>query len=189
MIATMMLVVLVVYLSFVIAVSKWVYKKPEKVSSKWLASIGTAVFLLFVPMADNIVGEVYLKYLCATQGGIHVYQTVELGPEYFGEDGMPLFYDRNKYIDEMQVSNSYTGKSVYEEGYSSVFNIDKSQDVILDMETGEMIGSITYFLHFGGWLVNSTGLHVSGTRCPSDELPSKYIIKLTKKIFLTMEMD
>jgi len=91
MIAIMIMIVLVVYLSFVIAVSKSVYKKPEKVLTKWLASIGTAVFLLFVPMADNIVGEVYLKYLCATQGGIHVYQTVELRPEYFSEDGLSLF--------------------------------------------------------------------------------------------------
>ncbi len=188
MIAIMIMVVLVIYLSFVFTVSKWVYKKPEKVSSKWLASIGTAVFLLVVPMADNIVGEVYLRYLCATQGGIHVYQTVELGPEYFGEDGVPLFYDKKKLIEEMSLNGRYAGR-IKGSNSSRFLNIEKRSRELFDEETGQVLGTIVHFIHFGGKLVNSTGLHVSGTSCPSDELVSNYIITLSKKIFIQKKIN
>lgn len=183
MIAIMTLVVLVVYLSFVIAVSKWVYKKPETVSSKWLASIGTAICLLFVPMADNIVGEVYLKYLCATQGGIHVYQTVELGPEYFKGDGTPIFYDRNKGLHEMSMRGKYVGRSE-SEVVSKILNVRVVSKKIENIEDNTVLGESIYFVHFGGKLVNSTGLHVSGTSCPSSNARKNHIKKLSKLVFL-----
>ncbi len=183
MIAIMTLVVLVVYLSFVIAVSKWVYKKPDTVSSKWLASIGTAMFLLFVPMADNIVGEVYFRYLCATQSGIHVYQTVELGPKYFKGDGTPIFYDRNKGLYEMSMGGRYFGSSEAET-ISKTLNVKIIIDRIVDAENNSTLGSIIYFAHFGGWLVNSTGLHVNGSMCPSDYIKINYVKNLSELIFV-----
>ncbi len=183
MIAIMIMVVLIIYLLFVIAVSIWVYGKPEKVLTKWLASICIAMFLLFAPIADDITGEVYFKYLCATQGGIKVYQTVELGSEYFSKDGVPLFFDGKKPLKRMNIAERYFGRTKYIEGYAKYFNIDKELDEIFS-EDNKSLGSVTYFLNFGGWLVNSTGLHVSGARCPSDDLPSNYIIALSKKVFI-----
>lgn len=183
MIAIMIMVVLIVYLSFVIAVSKSVYKKPEKASIKWLASIGAAVFLLFVPMADNIVGEVYLKYLCATQGGIHVYETVDLGGEYFKDDGAPVFYDRNKGLHEMSMDGRYEGRSE-SEIISKMLNVEVRKEKIVNIEDDKTLGEIIYFLHFGGKLVNSTGLHVSGTRCPPSTMEVNYVKKLSKLVFV-----
>jgi len=188
MIAIMIMAVLIVYLSFVIAVSKSVYKKPEKVFTKWLASIGTAVFLLFAPVADSIVGEVYLKYLCATQGGIHVYETVELGAEYFKDDGVPVFYDRNKGLHEMSMGGRYFGSSEAET-ISKALNVEMIIDRIVDAENNSTLGSIIYFAHFGGWLINSTGLHVNGSMCPSDYIKVNYVKNLSELVFVKQEIN
>ncbi len=168
MIAIMIMVVLVIYLSFVFTVSKWVYKKPEKVSSKWLASIGTAVFLLFVPMADNIVGEVYFKYLCATQGGIKVYQTVKLSNEYWNKYGTPIFIDSKGNIDtNILMDFNFTREN--DSDFITIFRIKKELYQVGYKESGSVLGERVIFFYYGGWLVNSTGMHVMGSHCPSNK--------------------
>ena len=181
MISIMVLVVLVVYLSFVIAVSLWVHTKPEKISSKWLASIGIAIFLLFIPVVDDIVGEVYFKYLCATQGGFKVYQTVELGSEYFDKNGIPYFYDRKKTLGKMSMGNRFFGREISDRNYSKKLNIGQYIYEIFDKENNQVIGEYTRFIHFGGILVNSTGLHVIGEGCPSVKVGST--LKFINRVF------
>jgi len=166
MIAIITGLILIVYFSFVIAVSKWVYKKQQKTSVKWVASIGTAVFLLSAPMADNIIGEIYFRYLCATQGGIHVYQTVELGSEYFDESGAPKFIDSKGNI-KTEMLNDYDFTREQDRNFHTVFRIVKIIYRVRNNKSGHVAGDrITYFF-YGGWLVNSTGMHARGAQCPT----------------------
>src|SRR4030067_3518574 len=85
MIALMVLAALLVYLVVAWVTIKWL---PSK-KAKWIA---VAVFVL-IPTWDEILGRIYFKYLCETQGGIKVYKVVELPGEYWAADGMPKFYD------------------------------------------------------------------------------------------------
>jgi len=41
---------------------------------------------------DVIAGKLYFKHICEKDGGVHIYQTVELVPECWDEDGRPKFY-------------------------------------------------------------------------------------------------
>jgi len=83
----------------------------------------------------------------------------------------------------MSLDGRYSGR-IKGSNASIFFNIEKRSREIFDEETGKILGTIVHFIHFGGKLVNSTGLHVSGTSCPSDELVSNYIIRLSKKVFI-----
>jgi hypothetical protein len=54
---------------------------------------GVGIFLLLfaLPFGDEIAGRIYLSYLCSTQAGVKVYQTVELPAEYWDEEGGKIY--------------------------------------------------------------------------------------------------
>ena len=104
------------------------------------------VFLL--PFLDEIVGQVYLKYLCETQGGFKVYQTVELPDEYWDEDGEPNFIEENgNYHLGVMYPIKYTSGS-----YSSIFNIDNAGYSILNSESGDTLAMVIDYRFWGGWI-------------------------------------
>jgi hypothetical protein len=43
-----------------------------------------------------ILGRSYFNYVCNKDGGIHIYDTVELGSEYWDKDGKPRFYTEDR---------------------------------------------------------------------------------------------
>ena len=177
----MTLLLLPFYLLLVIFVIRWILKQIEGRGKRWLMFL-LLVFLFYLPLGwDVILGRAYFHYLCATQGGVHVYQTVELGPEYFDKNGIPLFFERTKTIDKMTVANRYKGDE-YGEDFSKAFNIYKTVDGIVDTKPEEILGDITYFTYFGGWFMNHTGFHSNGTRCP--DYKDQNIIDLSMNIFL-----
>ncbi|MCK7498074.1 MAG: hypothetical protein MZW92_50730 [Comamonadaceae bacterium] len=54
--------------------------------SRLVAGAGIALLVFLLPFADEIAGRIYFNYLCATQAGVKVYQTVEL-PGSIGMSG------------------------------------------------------------------------------------------------------
>lgn len=154
-----------------------------KVQKSKRKKIIAATIMILIPTWDVIIGRAMLYTLCATQGGIHVYQTVELGSEYFDEDGIPLFYDRRKVFSEMSLAGRYAGVSKSKGYISKLFNIKAIDKKIMDLEKDKELGTITYFIHFGGWVFNAlnTGA-ASGSRCPKSS--KEHIIQLSKRIFV-----
>ena len=190
MIGLLMLVAFLIYVSITVTITRWIIRIPKRRVHKWIvALISLSVFAL-IPTWDVILGRVYFKYLCETEGGIHVYKTVELGPEYFMEDASPNYFSstspnyffKEHYLDEFVLDNRYIGKSEWDREYSEQFHIAMDSDVILDKTTNEVMGQHISFVYFGGWLVNSTGLLVRGKRCPLYE-PSSYTVRFLREIF------
>ncbi len=142
-----------------------------------------AIIMILIPTWDVIIGRAVFYTLCATQGGVHVYQTVELGPEYFDKEGVPLFYDRSKIFNNMTLAERYVGVSEHKKNISRLLNVKLIEKKILDKNRNIELGSITYFIHFGGWAFNSlnTGA-ASGNRCP--ESSGDHIVELSKKVFI-----
>jgi hypothetical protein len=79
----------------------------KKTHWRWLSRGSLFVVLLFLPFADQIIGSYYFDHLCKTEGGLHVYQTVELGPEYYREDGSPRFIDSKGKFDSSIFEGRY----------------------------------------------------------------------------------
>ena len=59
-----------------------------------IGTLSTAVFYLIL-FGDSLVGGLYLDHLCETEGGIHIYQTVELNrPGFAGYRFVAIFFQQ-----------------------------------------------------------------------------------------------
>ncbi len=126
---------------------------------------GAGVFLLLfaLPFGDEIAGRVYFNYLCATEAGVKVYQTVELPAEYWEADGKPKFYDERN--GNFSLSNDYPTKLKIEK-YSSFLDIDKFIGVLQNQEKGLISENISY-RHWGGWIRRNFSPGNTATSCPN----------------------
>lgn len=156
-----------------------------KVQKSKRRKIIAAVIMILIPTWDIIIGRAVFYTLCVTQGGIHVYQTVELGAEYFDKDGVPLFYDRNKFVKNMGVAGRYKGVSEWE-GLNSLLHLRVHSEKIKDKKNNNILGEIKYFVYNGGWIFNSLKVGGGGGEsCPS--YSGKNTLELSKEIFLLRE--
>ncbi len=152
------------YLIFALFVMRAVVKKQLTRKRKWQMGLLTA-FLLYLPFGwDVILGRAVFYTLCATQGGVHVYQTVELGPEYWNEDGSPKFILYNGELDE----SIFNGVYKYERVDQSVFDmgsVTKHPDRLIDTRNGDVLADRVTFVYRGGWFFRYTGFFVEGEPC------------------------
>jgi hypothetical protein len=196
---------------FVIAIVV-IYKlmKSYQGNHKWRQFFILA-FLFYLPVGwDVILGRTYFHYLCAKDGGIHIYDTVKLGPEYWDKDGRPRFYTEDKGWFESSV---FEGRYVFKSSDTKyknklLFNTTKYLHQIVDTKTGNILGEWVKYGMTGGWVTNTgTPFGVSGVQCHSyDATPDNPLItgnaltnatgkinthysKFTSYIFLNKETD
>ncbi len=156
-----------------------------KVQKNKRKKIIAATIMILIPTWDVIIGRAMLYTLCATQGGIHVYQTVELGPEYFDEDGAPLFYARDKFVKNMEIARRYKGVSEWAD-MIPLFHLRVHSEKIADEQNDYILGEVKYFIYNGGWVFNSLKVGGGGGEsCPS--YSGENILKLSKKTFSLKE--
>ncbi len=149
--------------------------------SKRKKIIATTIMIL-IPTWDVIIGRTILYTLCASQGGVHVYQTVELGSEYFDRNGVPLFYARDKFVKNMEIARRYKGASEWTD-MLPLFHLRVHSEKISDEQNDYILGEVKYFIYNGGWVFNSLKVGGGGGKsCPS--YSGKNTLKLSKKIFL-----
>jgi len=131
---------------------------------------GVIIFLLliFLPFADEIVGRIYLSYLCATEAGVRIYQTVELPAEYWDEEGRAKFIKGIGALDTT-VLTTYETKTKIEK-YPTYHRIEKFRFRYLDKQSGEILGEVTDFHYLGGWLVQN--FSPGGKGGPSCDCPA-----------------
>ncbi len=113
-------------------------------------TVGLLAFLLvfFVPLADEIAGRSYLNYLCSTQAGVKVYETVELPAEYWNEQGNPKFFDEKNGNFHLE---GYTTDAKIQK-YSPLFRIEKFRFSYLERQSGKILGEVTSYRYMGGWI-------------------------------------
>lgn len=70
------------------------YHTPRK---RIMAASLTLLDFIFLFTGDAIIGRVALYGLCATKGGVTVNQSVELGKEYFDDEGKLRFLTKKFY--------------------------------------------------------------------------------------------
>lgn len=157
MIALMVFTALLVYLGIAWLVVKRV---PSK-KAKWIA---VAVFVL-IPTWDEILGRIYFKYLCETQGGIKVYKVVELPGEYWAADGKPKFYDDKN--GNFYLTQDYPSELKIE-GHSSILHIDRLITILRDKEKEKSIAEKVSYMYWGGWFVRNSSPHNTAVSCGND---------------------
>lgn len=172
------------YLIFAFFVMRGVLKKQNTRKRKWQMGLLTA-FLLYLPFGwDVILGRAVFYGLCATQGGVHVYQTVELGPEYFDKDGVQPLYDPKRGFEEINLPSNYLAEINDNRYFSKLLNLSNIEYKIYDDKNGKILGVYKTYMYHGGWFINYTGFYVSGELCPSSRRVSESLSEMVNKVFV-----
>jgi hypothetical protein len=163
MFALMYLAIALVYLGIAWLVIR---RLPSK-KAKWIA----VAFLVLIPTGDEILGRIYFRYLCETEAGVKVYQTVELPGKYWDDQGRARFYEN---FDSL-LGKTYSMK--YKPGiYSSLFHIDNAGYTYANKQSGQLLGEAIDFRHWGGWVRRNLSPHKSATSCIDYSNPSNRLI-------------
>lgn len=161
----MTLLLLPFYLLLVIFVIRWILKQIEGRGKRWLMFLLLA-FLFYLPLGwDVILGRAYFHYLCATQGGVHVYQTVELGPEYWNPDGSPKFIQANGELDEDFFNGELKIRRTGENNISKISNISVYHTRLVDVKKERVLAERAKYVYTSGWFLKYTGFSTGGISC------------------------
>ncbi len=135
---------------------------------KWLRFFLLA-FLFYLPVGwDVLLGRAYFHYLCHKDGGVHIYQTVELDSENWYADGSPKFYDIKGNFDEDYFEGRYIQVDIFR-GHDFKTQLPILRDLIrvIDTDSGLVFGEVISYLYIGGWVINTwQPFSTRGQRCP-----------------------
>ncbi|MDF1588646.1 MAG: hypothetical protein P1P93_05750 [Gammaproteobacteria bacterium] len=162
-----MIFLMPIYFIFAVIV---IYKLMKKYRGqhKWRRCILLA-FLFYLPVGwDVILGRAYFQYLCNKDGGVHIYQTVELGPEHWYPDGSPKFYTKKGDFDEGYFNNKYRLVTVRrDQEFETSLPILRELTQIIDLTSETVLGEVVTYLYTNGWVINTwQPFSTSGMRCP-----------------------
>jgi len=136
--------------------------------------------------ADEYNGREKFSELCETQSGAHIYKTIELGPEYWSEEGNPTFiypkgHRKNGDITDELLELGYSKERIQNDNFVSGLNISELTIRIVEKSSNTTLGEFKRYGYKGGWVNNITGYHVTGKYCPQFMYLSK---NLYPKIFV-----
>lgn len=152
---------ILILIPIAIWIAAMVVKRIGRGSAKIVVGVLVFLVLFLAPFTDEVAGRIYFNHLCATEAGVKVYQTIELPPVYWDEHGKAKFYD------ERNGNFQLEGYSVkYKTGaYSSLFHIDNAGYERVNGQSGQVLGEVTSFRYWGGWMKRNLSPHNTATSC------------------------
>lgn len=147
-------VLMLFWIPVCIALAVWVARK--KINKDWKVKTvgGFSVFLLalFLPFGDEIAGRIYFNYLCETEVGTKVYQTIELPAENWDADGKPKFMNFRGILDTKILGDRFEWKQHTTPVVNFIIQIDQKKWVIHDNQSNKDLGGKVSFARYYGWL-------------------------------------
>jgi hypothetical protein len=153
------------YLSVVIGV---VYVVPMIIKARtwrWIVRAVAFPILMMLPVTDEILGRYYFEHLCEKSGGVRVFKTVTLGPEYYFDDGAPRFINNKGKFDSAALDGKYEFDGNGENDVGKFVVIDETVYSIRDTTTGDVLGTMTWYFNRGGFLNNKFSPNPGGKSC------------------------
>lgn len=137
----------------------------KHIPNKWGKRIAIAILVL-IPTGDSIVGHLYFNYLCSTEAGVKVYQTVELPAEYWDGQGQPKFFNKYGNLERDFWVSKLDEPAGDVKRYSAFFAIDKDTSLVKEKSSQKVLAEIITFRYWGGWLAqNSSLIHNTANSC------------------------
>lgn len=158
----------VVYVLLGLFIANRLVRLAIKPFHKTLIALAVVLIFVLIPIWDIILGQLYFKYLCETEGGIKIYKQVILLEKYWDERSNPAFITSVGKFDPEPLNNQYKFINIHQapDSVAEFLNIEQTVKSIIKTESDEILGQYILFYYFGGWLPNSTGLHGSADVCP-----------------------
>jgi hypothetical protein len=166
-----------IWLVVSILLIKFVIRPAGSSGRRVLIKLVVFPIMFLLPFADEIMGQTYLNYLCKTQGGFKVYQTVELPNEYWDENGDPLFIIFPKFsLHKVNGTLDFSRLPEYgidreDIAYSPILGIQLFRHWYYEKKTRKMLAEGRFFTYSGGWL-SRTFTSKSGVSCDTTGQPN-----------------
>jgi hypothetical protein len=141
-----------------VCVALFVAKQVGKGTNSKFAKYATIAVFVLIPLWDIIPGKLYFQHLCETEAGVKVFKTVEVDQSYFKSNGKP---------DEKKFAERYPHVSKFDRNFSPIFHIAKTESMIQDKQTEEILGTAKNFSHRSGWLNTFILVDAAGASCPA----------------------
>ena len=157
---------------------RWLFLRTESFVIKGLSVLGVLAFFiwfLWIAIGRNMWLDHKVRELCAKDGGVKVYETVELPRERFDEYGNVHLKSKNytKSSDEYYYeSESHYIQKGNPDVFQSNFRIVRSSD-------GKVMGESVSYIRRGGGLPGPW--HPSSFSCPEDSDPSQFTFKILER--------
>ena len=146
---------------------------------KWCNWWVIGLVMVLIPTWDILPGRLYFSYLCNTEAGMFIYQTVELPEEYFLKAGdrnaryqsnSKKYYAEGGELNLEQIKENYSIDTEFDKEFSNWGHLFKRETTISEME--DVLGRATSFYYRGGWVTaplhdNRAGSHA----CPEGAVP------------------
>lgn len=173
----MILILLVIYLLIYIVLVRFVTRLlvyiPQTTRNKRIV-LGICVFIAVgLPVWDVPWVHLHFNYLCKTQAGIHIYEEVLLGPEYWNENGS-LNESENTYYEksiERFLPKKYELNGISEYNISEIAKTQRWRDQIIRVNDRKVVGEFIMIGKGMGWFNRFVGgrlLFPNGeTTCPN----------------------
>lgn len=133
--------------------------------AKVATGIGILALAFLVLFGDELAGRAYLNYLCASEAGVKVYQTVELPAEYWDKEGKAKFYDEKN--GNFYLSKEYPSEWRIE-NHSSLLHVDKRVSALRDQTKKKTYAEEVSFMYWGGWIRRNLSPNNSAVSCGND---------------------
>lgn len=160
----------VFFIGLYIAIAYWVFKRCGGSKFRWLA----LALAVLIPSGDAIIGRLYLKHLCAEEGGLKIYRVAEHVDGFMGDGSHSDYWvkEHGYQFAEDRPVNGMTTRYSQQNGQivqkDKVLPISKyrlsllnfgetkhvymrQQYVLKTINTGEVLASDTQIYFNGGW--------------------------------------
>ena len=158
----------IVAIALVGLIAWWASRFTQNIVAKLLIAGGVIGLCFWVVFGRSILAEREFQRLCAAEAGAKIYKTVKLPAQYFNQFGRPDFQISRRPDAIAELAGRYISFD-HDEEISHDLRLNKVQISFKDLETGEVLGTITTIRYFGASRVPVPG-HVGGRDCPGKGL-------------------
>jgi hypothetical protein len=183
----LLLIAIVIYFVLAKSITRKLAGIPEKNRNKRIVSLLCIITAIAIPFWDMPMRYWEFNRLCKTEAGIHVYEEVVLGPEYWNEDNTlktrPPGELKDQTIEEFKVIPGEFEVVNKDTHPSSITNIRKFSWQIKRKKDQKIMGERIRFYRGPGWLHRNTiGPHGNSKFCPDEkEVPFERLIEAVFK--------
>lgn len=127
-------------------------KKVTGTKKRLLGGVLIFAVAFVILFGDELIGEMYLEYLCENKTERMVYETVSLPSKYWVDDKDPRFISERGFLEESVLDNKFGWEVKNERFIDGLVTINKRRRLLIDYKRNKVLGESVIFSRSLGWL-------------------------------------
>ena len=179
--------IIVAYIVLVVWGTMVIVRRQSKKNKKWLLGLLLPVLFFVGPFSDEFIARSYFYNLCSTQGGLKVYEKIELEDKFFNSNGEVKLLSFSENIEDLDVLGRYQGYVGRINKVDTVFNIREVSFGINDVVEKKIVAEVKMFLYGYGFVMNRLMVAMPGQSIKCSKITSAKIEEMLKQVFIKKE--